>query len=370
MSPSAAGTPPPVIIPGTERHELRSSHTGRVYNVSIGLPEGYDDTDGLFPVVYVLDGQWDFKLVMSVYGALNFDMYVPDAIVVGIAAGGDDPDHEALRVRDYTPTARTVEDSGDAERFFAFFSKELMPFVAQHYRIDQGDRTLVGSSRGGLFVLYVMFTEPEMFNRLVALNPAIVWDEVAVTTWEEQFARNHRDLSVRLYLAAGELEPSLAFLDPLDRLSDRLRTRDYGGLQLAHVVIPGERHSGVKAEAFNRGLRWVFAKPIVDLPVSVLQSYAGEYRQDDAERLPSGPAVHNLSHLLIRVEGERLIVDGESGFPDGEELVPTAADEFTFAGSIPGVARFHRDAPDGTERLSIVSSPLLADGTITLDRVR
>ena len=34
-------------------------------------------------VIYVLDGQWDFKLVMSVCGALCFDGYMPDSIVVG-----------------------------------------------------------------------------------------------------------------------------------------------------------------------------------------------------------------------------------------------------------------------------------------------
>ena len=108
-------------------------------------------------MIYVLDGQWDFKLVMSVYGALCFDGYMPDSIVVGIAAGGVDPDHEALRVVDYTPAAIAGDDSGDAERFLAFLSNELMPFVARRYRTDQGDRTLIGSSRGWLFVLYAMF---------------------------------------------------------------------------------------------------------------------------------------------------------------------------------------------------------------------
>ena len=87
MSPSAVGMSTEVQIPGTVRHELLSRHTGRVYEISIGLPDGYG-TAARYPVMYVLDGQWDFKLVMSVYGALCFDMFVPDAIVVGIAAGG------------------------------------------------------------------------------------------------------------------------------------------------------------------------------------------------------------------------------------------------------------------------------------------
>lgn len=188
--------------------------------------------------------------------------------------------------------------------------------------------------------------------------------------WEEQFARDHSDLPVRLYLAAGELEPSLQFLDPLDRLSDRLRSRKYEGPELEHVVIPGERHAGVTAEAFTRGLSWAFTTPTVELPTRALQCYAGEYRQDDADRLPSGPAVQDLSHLEIRVDDDHLIVFGGSGLPEGEKLVATATDEFTFTGSIAGVARFHRDARSQVDGLSLVPSPLLADGAITLDRVR
>ena len=34
----------------------------------MALAEGYDDADGRYPVIYVLDGQWDFKLVMSLHG--------------------------------------------------------------------------------------------------------------------------------------------------------------------------------------------------------------------------------------------------------------------------------------------------------------
>ena len=40
-----------------------------------------------YPVLYVLDGQWDFKLMLSVQGGLAYDGFVPDMIIVGIANG-------------------------------------------------------------------------------------------------------------------------------------------------------------------------------------------------------------------------------------------------------------------------------------------
>jgi predicted alpha/beta superfamily hydrolase len=344
-----------VTIPGTERRELASEHTGRVYDISIALPPGHAEKDGPCPAVYVLDGQWDFKLVMALHGGLRFDMFVPDAIVVGIAAAGDDPDHDALRARDYTPTADpAVEGSGDAGKFLAFLSEELIPLIEQHYRADPTNRTLVGSSLGGLFALHTMFTEPDLFGSLVVVSPAIVWDEEAVTADEEQLARRRSHLPVRLFLAAGALELAHTFLDPLDRLVDRIHGRGYRDLQLAHVVIAGERHAGVKAEAFNRGLRWVFNQPPADLPVDDLGSYAGEYLPDD----------HDLAPLKVRVEGDRLIVEAEPGWHDGDELVPVVPDGFRFTSRIAGEARFHRDVEGNVDRVSI----RLAERTITLKK--
>ena len=66
--------------------------------------------------------------------------------------------------------------------------------------------------------------------------------------------------------------------------------------------------------------------------------------------------------FVLRVERDRLLVDAEPGWHDGDELVPFATDEFRFTGRIPGEARFHRDARGEVDRVSI----RFADQTITL----
>jgi hypothetical protein len=45
------------------------------------------------------------------------------------------------------------------------------------------------------------------------------------------------------------------------RLIDVLRRRNYRGLTFESRIIEGERHSGNKPEAFNRGLRFLFRIP-------------------------------------------------------------------------------------------------------------
>ena len=70
---------PNVVIPGTIVLTLGSQSTGRGYDIYIRLPEGWDAgaPTATYPVLYVLDGQWDFKLMDWIYGGLFYDEFVP-----------------------------------------------------------------------------------------------------------------------------------------------------------------------------------------------------------------------------------------------------------------------------------------------------
>src|ERR1051325_9899155 len=70
---------PNVTIPNTELRTLNSSQTGRDDDIYVNLPGGYTPKTGKkLPVVYALDGQWEFKLLASVYGGLFYDKFVPE----------------------------------------------------------------------------------------------------------------------------------------------------------------------------------------------------------------------------------------------------------------------------------------------------
>jgi hypothetical protein len=49
------------------------------------------------------------------------------------------------------------------------------------------------------------------------------------------------------------------FVEAVKRFDERLRDRAYPGLTFEFRLIEGERHSGTKPEAFNRGVRHAFA---------------------------------------------------------------------------------------------------------------
>jgi predicted alpha/beta superfamily hydrolase len=106
-SPLPHSSLPPVTIPGSEVRALTSKETGRNYDLYIHIPSSYPkETTRKYPVLYILDGQWDFKLMDSVLGGLVYDKFVPEIIMVGLTYSGDNPDYNTLRAVDFTPVPR------------------------------------------------------------------------------------------------------------------------------------------------------------------------------------------------------------------------------------------------------------------------
>ena len=250
---------PPVTVPSSEIRTLQSTSTGRSYDLYIRKPADFDRSpDKRYPVLYLLDGQWDFKLLDSVVGGLVYDKWMPDIVVVGITYSGEHADYDALRAMDYTPTPGDAKGSGDGPKFLAFLKTQLIPFVETQYRGDPARRILGGHSRGGLFALYTLFSDSSLFWGYLVGSPAITWDGGFLVKQEQEFARTHKSLPARLYLAVGDAEdlatPDTAFVSTL-------RQRHYVDLHWDARVIEGERHSGVKPEFYNRGLRFLFSSP-------------------------------------------------------------------------------------------------------------
>ena len=246
-----------VTIPNTEIRQLKSSATGRSYDLYVRFPDEYaQDGAKKYPVLYVLDGQWDFKLLDSIYGGLYYDGFIPEMLIVGITYSGDNPDYGALRAMDYTPVRDAFfPGSGDGPKFLAFFKEELIPFVESEYRAESSDRMLMGSSFGGTFTLYALFAEPGLFSGYVAGSPIVPFGNRDVFKQEAAYASSHKELPVRLFLSVGELEEVAG---PVEEFMQVLRERNYTGLELETRIIEGERHAGNKPEAYNRGLRFVF----------------------------------------------------------------------------------------------------------------
>lgn len=248
-----------VTIPYTEVRQLESRATGRSYDIYVRLPDDYaKDQTKDYPVLYVLDAQWDFKMLDSIYGGLLYDGFIHEMIIVGITYSGDQPDYGALRSMDDTPVHNAfIEGSGDAPKFLVFLKEQLIPFMEANYDTDPSRRVLMGSSFGGTFTLYAMFTDPTLFSGYVASSPVVTYGDRFTFEQEAEYAGSNTDLPVRLFVSVGELED---LARPVEKFTQILKGRNYPGLEMETRIIAGEGHASNKPESYNRGLRFVLSK--------------------------------------------------------------------------------------------------------------
>lgn len=269
-----------VSIPGSQTRNFTSSIVnGQKYVLQISLPASYNKTNQKYPVVYLMDSQWDFPLLTALYGQQYYDGFVPEMIIVGITWGGKHPNPDSLRSRDYTPTTeKRLPQSGGADRFLSVIKNEVFPLVEKNYRVDENDKTLIGCSLGGLFTMYTLFTHPEMFNRYVAASPAFIWGDKILYKYEEQYHANKSNPPARLFMCVGGVETSVP---DYEKLATFLNDSHYANLQIESKVLENTGHSGTKGIGYEKGLQFVFKRPSVKVSSNILQQYTGAYKLND-----------------------------------------------------------------------------------------
>jgi len=275
---------PLVTIPGTEVRIFQSAFVNQEYLISVALPFHYaENPDKTYPVIYVLDANTNFGLVVEMARMLSirvpFCRPFPDAIIVGIGypATGSLVEVYAqvmhLRMRDFLPTRDEgaegfIQDvfpvqshiaSGGAHRFLQFINQELLPWVDANYRVDVADKTLMGFSWGGEFALYTLFHQPRLFQRYIVGSPDLPHGNGAILDYEQTYAQHQNTLPVRLYLAYGEPEVNEYERPFLERFLAALESRRYAGFQLTYQTIPNCDHCAAIAPVFLGGLVAVFA---------------------------------------------------------------------------------------------------------------
>lgn len=287
-----------VEIAGSQVQKITSSIINQEYVLQVYLPAGYEKSTKKYPVVYLMDSQWDFPLMTAIYEQQYFDGFIPEMIIVGITWGDANPNPDSLRARDYTPTnEKRLPQSGGAATFLSVIKKEIIPFVESHYRANN-DRTLMGCSLGGLFTLYALFADTQTFQRYVAATPAIGWDNEVIYRYEKEYFDKHAASPAKLYMTVGGVEKGVP---DFEKLVKHLNSRNYKSLQIKASVLENTGHSGAKAETYTRGLQYVFERPSIKLSPAVLDRYTGVYRADNKK-------------IEIKRVGDRLAIYDENGY--------------------------------------------------------
>ena len=128
--------PTGAVVPATEVRVMRSVSAERDYLISVARPYHYDEEpEKVWPVIYVLDGNLYFGMVVDMVRAMNIRVEgcneLPDAFVVGVGypveGSLSNMLHEVMhrRMRDFLP-----DRDGDAEQFIQEAFPVIRPALA------------------------------------------------------------------------------------------------------------------------------------------------------------------------------------------------------------------------------------------------
>ena len=270
----------PATILGSELHTLKSKHTRRQYRITIGLPnEYYDKPNKKWPVVYHVDGNWDFGMITDMVRSMAFCETTTDAIVVGIGypiTKKKNRFHEEFsrRAFDLTPVVdKDVEKmhfeftklktiTGGADKFIDFIQHELMPIINKKYRVNPKKRVLIGHSLGGLFASYALLENPRLFTHYLICSPSLWYHNQYMFELEEKFSKRHKLLKANVFLSVGETEEDVGsgMASNTLRFTALLKSRNYKGLNIIQKFFNSENHCEVVAPSYQAGLKWALKK--------------------------------------------------------------------------------------------------------------
>ncbi len=288
------GLPTAYQISGTELHTVPSEIVNQSYELIVALPSSYEKSpDAHYPVIYVLDGQWNFAMAEAIAGKLGVDGFLPEVIVVGIAWGGKDPDPILLRQRDFTPEAFAQwKGAGGADKFLSALERELMPYIEKRYRIAES-RTIAGSSLGGLFVSYALFERPNLFDKYLVLAPALeaVSDKFVQQKIKNMMKKPPRK-SIRVFIGCGVLDWCKA---QSEFLANALTNTGMSNIKVEFRLIEDIGHSSSEPINLTYGLKSVFARTPYEISDAALTQHAGIYGLNGDFTIDVVPSLNGFS---------------------------------------------------------------------------
>ena len=149
---------------------------------------------------------------------------IPPVILVGI--------ENTERRRDLTGPSDVVSDgkiaplSDGSSKFRQFIGNELCPEIDRRYRTTD-QRSIVGESAAGLFVVETLLLQPDLFDSYIAMDPALYWNNKYLVRTATKHLSKFPNSTIRFWFAgsdAGDIQPHTRELESIlkDKSPDTL----------------------------------------------------------------------------------------------------------------------------------------------------
>jgi len=230
------------------------------FYIYISIPDEYDNSSESYPVLYLLEGDVAFGMGAGIARYLQIGNDIPKLIIVGIGYGELKASDGNMRRRDYTISSVPYSsNTGGAPKFRTFLKEELIPYIDGNFRTEKNDRTLYGYSLSGLFAVYSLFTEPDLFNRYIIGSPHLSWDSYRIFDVQAGAFEKFTDINARIFISVGSKEDEDKYFTPIDELVTLLEEKAFDNLVMETKVFDGGTHLLCPPEVLSYGLVSVYS---------------------------------------------------------------------------------------------------------------
>jgi len=246
-----------------EKHTLSSDIMGEDREVWIGLPKSHDPARA-YPVLYVMDAEWQFDMMNAVMKELAVNDKAPEHIVVGIPYVSF-----TERNKDLTFTATTLgsdgkpnpelatwfgeEMTGGGPMFLRHLVEEVVPFVESQVRTNGFD-ILLGHSLSGYFGAYIM-TMDQPFDAFQLYDPSVWYQGMEAIEHLEKTMPVGFKTNVYIAGAAGGRNYQAYNIEAHEKLHVMLKEK---GVNSSLHIYAKEDHGSIRMPALVDGITQLY----------------------------------------------------------------------------------------------------------------
>ena len=222
--------------------------------IKIYLPREFNqDSSSKYDVIYILDGETHLHDFLYIYQFAKSENFVPPLILIAIQNTYTSEGN--MRDRDFLPE-KTIDNvkGGGANNFITFLKNELIPYINKKLP-SSGENSLFGHSFGGVFSMYVLLKEPDLFSNYYCSDPAFPWNNRRIISMAEETFKSSSELNKTLYIIGVEETYRNVGIARMDTILKAFAPK---GLHWKTSVYPNETHMSVRFKGIYDGLKYTY----------------------------------------------------------------------------------------------------------------
>jgi predicted alpha/beta superfamily hydrolase len=233
-------------IVGTN-HYIDSKILEEKRQIQIYLPDGYNEAETTYSVLYLLDGQQFFPYGVSLIKNFKHFNLTPEFIVVGITNSFPQ---------------RYGHFSDGKDKFIKFMEEELLPYVDENFRTTK-EKLLFGWQYAGSLGFHILIDNSSLFDGYFLASPFPIINKI-----DDLDKISTLNKTLYFFVSPDEYEVNKG----TDKLDSLLTNKNISGLKWSYIQLEKEGHQSTSFPALYHGLRKYY-KYYPQLQVDNLQEF-------------------------------------------------------------------------------------------------